>query len=68
MDTDDFLTWQVGEVKITRIQESEESGLAWVLKDAVPENLKTFLEDGAWKPTFPNATKTPTGSSCETAA
>jgi len=38
----DFLTWQVGDVKITRIQESEESGLEWVLKDAVPENLKTI--------------------------
>ena len=36
----DFLSWQVGDVRITRIQESEESGLEWVLKDATPENLK----------------------------
>ena len=36
----DFLSWQVGEVKVTRIQESQESGMTWVLGDAVPENLK----------------------------
>ena len=38
----DFLSWRVGDVKITRIQESEESGIEWVLKDAFPENLKTI--------------------------
>ena len=36
----DFLSWQVGEVHVTRIQESQESGMTWVLGDAVPENLK----------------------------
>lgn len=38
----DFLTWQVGDVRITRVQESEEVGLDWVLKDAVPENLRAI--------------------------
>jgi glyoxylase-like metal-dependent hydrolase (beta-lactamase superfamily II) len=36
----DFLTWQIGDVKITRIQEAEESGMSWVLDEAIPENLR----------------------------
>ena len=38
----DFLSWQVGDVRITRVQESEESGLDWVLDDATPDNLRTI--------------------------
>lgn len=38
----DFLSWQVGDVRITRIQESEERGIEWVLADATPENLKAI--------------------------
>ena len=38
----DFLSWQVGDVRITRVQESEESGLDWVLDDATSEHLETI--------------------------
>lgn len=54
----DFLSWQVGDVRITRIQESEEAGIEWVLKDAVPENLKTIpwlaphFVDACWEATW----------------
>ena len=36
------LSWQIGDVRITRIQEIEESGLAWVVAKATPENLRTI--------------------------
>ena len=36
------LSWQLGDVRITRIQEIEESGLEWVVSQASPENLRTI--------------------------
>lgn len=33
------LSWQIGDLRVTRIQESEDVGLDWVLKEATPENL-----------------------------
>lgn len=35
-----MLRWQVGDVRITRIQELEAPGLKWLLPDATPENLE----------------------------
>lgn len=37
-----MLSWKVGEVKITRVQELELPGLQWILPDATPENLATI--------------------------
>ncbi len=34
-----MLCWQVGDVRITRVQELEAPGLRWLLPDATPENL-----------------------------
>lgn len=34
-----MLSWRVGEVKITRVQELELPGLSWILPDATAENL-----------------------------
>jgi len=34
------LTWQIGDLHVTRIQESEDVGLDWVLEQATPENLR----------------------------
>ena len=34
--------WQIGDVRITRVQELEAPGLHWLLPDAIPENLKTI--------------------------
>jgi len=34
-----MLRWQIGDVRITRIQELEAPGLKWLLPDATPENL-----------------------------
>lgn len=34
-----MLRWQVGDVRITRIQELEAPGLSWILPDATEENL-----------------------------
>ncbi len=36
----DNLSWQVGDVRITRIQEIEDSGLEWVIRQASPANLR----------------------------
>ncbi len=35
-----LLRWQIGDVRVTRIQESEAVGLEWVLEEATPENLR----------------------------
>ncbi len=47
------LSWTVGDVRITRIQEIEEPGLEWVVAQASPDNLRTipwlaphFVDDG----------------------
>ena len=32
--------WQIGEVRVTRIQEMEAAGMQFILPDATPENLK----------------------------
>jgi glyoxylase-like metal-dependent hydrolase (beta-lactamase superfamily II) len=37
-----MLTWQVGDVRITRVQELELPGLRFVLPDATPENLASI--------------------------
>jgi glyoxylase-like metal-dependent hydrolase (beta-lactamase superfamily II) len=37
-----MLKWQIGDVRITRIQESELPGIDWLLPDATQENLKTI--------------------------
>lgn len=34
-----MLSWKIGKVKITRVQELELPGLSWILPDATPENL-----------------------------
>ncbi|MCP4906971.1 MAG: MBL fold metallo-hydrolase, partial [bacterium] len=34
------LSWKIGELRVTRIQESEDVGLDWVLEEATPENLR----------------------------
>jgi glyoxylase-like metal-dependent hydrolase (beta-lactamase superfamily II) len=34
--------WQIGDVRITRVQELEAPGLHWLLPDAIPENLKAI--------------------------
>ena len=34
------LSWTVGDVRITRVQEIEESGLEWVVAQASPANLR----------------------------
>jgi len=34
------LSWQIGDVRVTRVQEIEDSGLEWVIKQASPDNLK----------------------------
>ncbi len=34
------LDWKIGDLSVTRIQESENVGLDWVLTDATPENLR----------------------------
>jgi glyoxylase-like metal-dependent hydrolase (beta-lactamase superfamily II) len=34
-----MLRWQVGDVRVTRVQELEAPGLRWLLPDATPENL-----------------------------
>jgi len=34
------LTWQIGDLRVTRIQESQDVGLEWVLANATPENLR----------------------------
>lgn len=39
MSTRQFLRWQLGEVRITRILDLEASGLRFLLPDASPENL-----------------------------
>lgn len=55
----EFLTWQIGAVRVTRIQESEAVGLDEFLKDAVPENLKKI----EWlKPHFVNEDGEPSWS------
>jgi glyoxylase-like metal-dependent hydrolase (beta-lactamase superfamily II) len=33
------LVWQIGDLRITRIQESEEVGIDWVLEEATPSRL-----------------------------
>lgn len=35
-----MVRWQIGEVRVTRVQELEAPGLRWLLPDATPENLK----------------------------
>ena len=35
-----FLTWQIGDVRITRVKEFEMVGLEWVVEKASPENLR----------------------------
>ena len=35
-----MLSWQIGDVRITRVQELELPGLSWLLPDLTPENLK----------------------------
>jgi glyoxylase-like metal-dependent hydrolase (beta-lactamase superfamily II) len=35
-----MLRWQIGDVRITRVQELEAPGLSWLLPDATVENLK----------------------------
>ena len=32
-------TWKIGDVKITRVQEYEGSGISWIVPEAIPENL-----------------------------
>ncbi|MAG30972.1 MAG: MBL fold metallo-hydrolase [Deltaproteobacteria bacterium] len=34
------LSWQIGDVRVTRIQEIEDAGLEWVIAKAGPENLR----------------------------
>jgi glyoxylase-like metal-dependent hydrolase (beta-lactamase superfamily II) len=34
------LSWQLGDLRVTRIQESEETGLDWVLEQATAKNLR----------------------------
>ena len=36
------LSWTLGDVRITRVQEIEDSGLEWVVAQASPENLRTI--------------------------
>ena len=36
----DNLSWQIGDVRITRVQEIEDSGLEWVIRQASPANLR----------------------------
>jgi len=37
-----MLRWQIGDVRITRIQELEAPGIKWLLPDATSENLRTI--------------------------
>ena len=37
-----MLRWQIGDVRITRVQELELPGLSWLLPDATADNLKTI--------------------------
>jgi glyoxylase-like metal-dependent hydrolase (beta-lactamase superfamily II) len=37
-----MLKWQIGDVRITRVQELEAPGLKWLLPDATNENLRTI--------------------------
>ncbi len=37
-----MLRWQIGDVRITRVQELEAPGLSWLLPDATPDNLATI--------------------------
>ena len=37
-----MLSWKIGDVRITRVQELEAPGLKWLLPDATVENLKAI--------------------------
>jgi len=49
------LSWQIGDVRVTRITEMEEVGLEWVIAKASPENLRQIpwlsphFVDEAWE-------------------
>lgn len=49
------LSWQIGDVRVTRIVEMEESGLSWVVAKGTPENLRTIpwlsphFVDASWE-------------------